>query len=120
MGCPVVHFEIGGRDSAKLSSFYAKLFDWSVEAYGPAQMINTGCKDGIQGHINSLGHEPHTYSLMYVLVDDIPAYIKKAEAAGAKMIVPATEVPGMGHFAWLKDPEGNLFGLWKAMAGAPS
>jgi len=24
-------------------------------------------------------------------------------------------VPGMGSFAWLKDPEGNLFGLWKAV-----
>ncbi|GJQ28706.1 MAG: hypothetical protein HBSAPP03_05900 [Phycisphaerae bacterium] len=119
MGCPVVHFEIGGRDSAKLSAFYAKLFDWKVDAYGPAQMINTGNPVGIQGHINALGHEPHTYSLIYVMVNDIPAYIKKAEAAGATMIVPETEVPGTGHFAWLKDPEGNLFGLWKAMGEKP-
>lgn len=116
MGCPVVHFEIGGRDSAALSGFYAKLFDWKVQAYGPAQMIDTGNKQGIMGHINALGHEPHNYCVVYVQVDDIPAYVKKAEAGGAKLIVPATEVPGMGHFAWLMDPQGNCFGLWKAMA----
>jgi predicted enzyme related to lactoylglutathione lyase len=48
-------------------------------------------------------------------VDDIAAYIKKAEAAGAKVCVPTQEVPGMGHFAWLTDPEGNTFGMWKPM-----
>jgi len=114
MGNPVVHFEIGARDGAKVASFYSKLFNWEVQEYGPARMFNTGSTHGIMGHVNALGHEPHNYCLMYVEVDNIDAYAQKATSAGATLIVPATEVPGMGHFAWLKDPEGNLFGLWKS------
>ncbi len=114
MGCPVVHFEIGARDSGKLAGFYGKLFDWQMTSYGPtASMIDTASPQGIKGHINQLGHEPHNYCVVYVQVEDIAAHIKKAQDLGAKLCVPATEVPGMGHFAWLQDPEGNSFGLWK-------
>ncbi|HYE01790.1 MAG TPA: VOC family protein [Phycisphaerales bacterium] len=112
---PVVHFEIGCRDGAACQKFYAALFDWKFEAYGPARMINTGAKEGIQGHLNSLGHEPHNYCLVYVEVDDLGAYAKKAESLGGRTLVPPTEVPGMGTFSWLADPEGNIIGLWKSL-----
>ena len=113
MGQPVVHFEIGCKDLAKTQGFYTQLFDWKAEAYGPAAMIATGSSAGIQGHINSLGHEPHNYVTVYIQVDDIPSYLDKAGRLGGKTLVPATEVPGMGHFAWLADPEGNIIGLWR-------
>jgi uncharacterized protein len=113
MGQPVVHFEIGCRNSEKAQAFYTSLFDWQVQPYGPAKMITTGSTAGIQGHINSLGHEPHNYVLVYVQVDDLKAYIDKAAKLGGKMLVPPTDVPGMGQFAWLADPEGNIVGLWK-------
>jgi predicted enzyme related to lactoylglutathione lyase len=35
---PVVHFEIGCRDSAKTQEFYKKLFDWKISDIGPAAM----------------------------------------------------------------------------------
>jgi predicted enzyme related to lactoylglutathione lyase len=113
MGQPVVHFEIGCKESGKTQAFYAKLFDWKIEPYGPAGMIATGSKDGIQGHINSLGHEPYNYVTIYVQVDDLQAYLDKAGKLGGKMLVPPTDVPGMGKFAWLADPEGTIVGLWK-------
>ncbi len=55
MGQPVVHFEIGCRDSQKTQTFYASLFDWKVEQQGPAAMIATGASTGIHGHITALG-----------------------------------------------------------------
>lgn len=115
MGQPVVHFEIGCRDSKKTQQFFASLFDWKMEQFGPAAMIATGSQTGIQGHISSLGHEPHNYVTIYAQVDDIPRYLDKAGKLGGKTLVPATEVPGMGHFAWLADPEGTIIGLWKPM-----
>mgnify|MGYP002382296560 CR=1 FL=1 len=115
MGVPVVHFEIGCRNSEKAASFYAQLFGWNIQEYGGVRMFDTGTKEGIQGHVNALGHEPHKYITVYALVDDIPAYLSKAEKLGGKTVVPMTEVPGMGHFAWFCDPDGNIFGLWKAM-----
>ena len=56
MGRPVVHFEIGCRDSAKTEQFYKKLFDWKIEAMGPAAMIAAEA-GGISGHITALGYE---------------------------------------------------------------
>src|SRR5216684_2216015 len=77
MSHPVVHFEIGCRDSARTQEFYSKLFDWQIQQAGPAAMITTG-GTGIDGHITALGHEPYNYVTVYMQVDDIPAYLEKA------------------------------------------
>lgn len=111
MGRPVIHFEIGCRDSQKTQEFYKKMFDWKVETFGPAAMIAAE-GSGIGGHITSLGHEPHHYTIFYVDVEDVAAYLKKAESLGGKTLVPPMEIP-TGTFAWMQDPEGNTVGLWK-------
>ncbi|MHC4218662.1 MAG: VOC family protein [Planctomycetota bacterium] len=116
MANPVVHFEIGCRDSEKTQNFFSDLFGWSIEQTGPAAMISAGSDDGITGHITALGHEPHNYITVYVQVDDIQAHLTKAESLGGKTVIPPTEVPGMGHFAWFSDPDGNTVGLWKSNA----
>jgi hypothetical protein len=117
MAVPVVHFEIGCRDKAKSGGFYSKLFGWKVEEQGPAAMVDTGTTTGIMGHFSAMGHEPHNYCLVYAQVDNIESYLSKAESLGGKTMIPATEVPGMGHFAWFTDPEGTVFGLWKPAMG---
>lgn len=111
MGRPVVHFEIGCRDSAKTQEFYRKLFDWKIEPMGPAAMIAAE-PAGVPGHITALGHEPHHYTIFYVDVEDVAAALKKAESLGGKTLVPPVDIP-TGTFAWLQDPEGNTVGLWK-------
>jgi len=124
MGAPVVHFEIGCKDKAKIGKFYKDLFDWQMADYGgSAMMIDTAPNGptqpgkppsmGINGHINSLGHEPHNYPTVYAAVDDPKATLDKAVKLGGKLLIPPTEVPGMGAFAWLKDPEGTVIGIWK-------
>jgi uncharacterized protein len=111
VGQPVVHFEIGCRDSQKTLDFYSSLFGWKIAQAGPAAMIETG--KGITGHITALGHEPYHYTIFYVEVDDVAAYLKKAEALGGKTLVPPVKIP-TGTFAWMQDPEGNTVGLWKS------
>jgi uncharacterized protein len=112
MGRAVVHFEIGCGDSARTQAFYRAMFDWKITPMGPAGMIAPE-KDGIGGHITALGHEPHRYTIFYVDVDDVPKYIARAESLGGKLLVPPVEIP-TGTFAWIRDPEGNTVGLWKA------
>jgi predicted enzyme related to lactoylglutathione lyase len=114
MSHPVVHFEIGCRDTAKTQEFYAKLFDWQIQPAGPAAMITTG-GTGIDGHITALGHEPHNYVTVYVQVEDIPAHLAKAVALGGKKIVGPIDIP-TGSFAWMADPEGTMIGLFKPKA----
>jgi predicted enzyme related to lactoylglutathione lyase len=112
---PVVHFDIGCRDTAQAAQFYTSLFGWSTSAQGPALMIDTGEKEGIQGHFTALGHEPFHYTMFYVQVDDIDAYLAKAAALGAKTVVPKIDLPH-GSFAWMSDPDGNTVGLWKPVS----
>ncbi len=114
MGAPIVHFEIGCQDQPRVSKFYADLFGWEIQPFGDVAMFNTGSETGIQGHINALGHEPHNYVTVYAEVEDIDAMLARVQELGGKTIVPATEVPGAGHFAWFADPEGTPFGLWKS------
>jgi len=121
---PIVHFEIGCKDMAKTQKFYADLFGWQFQNFGGANMVTNigpahdGGKpktDGIGGHINALGHPPHQYVTVYALVDDIEATLANVTRLGGSTLVPKQEVPGMGWFAWFKDPEGNALGLWKNM-----
>jgi len=99
---PVVHFEIGCRDIAKTQDFYKKLFDWKISEMGPAAMIAAEM-GGIDGHITALGHEPQRYTIFYVGVDDVAAYLEKAKSLGAKTLVPPIDIP-TGTFAWMQDP----------------
>jgi len=117
MGNPVVHFEIGCKDIPKTEAFYARLFGWKMNSAGSAATIDTGAETGIDGHITSLGHEPHHYTIFYVQVDDVQACIDEARALGGKMLVAPVKIPG-GTFAWIADPDGNTVGLWKPDAPA--
>ena len=114
MGQPVVHFEIGARNADRAKTFYQSLSGWSIELHGPANMIDTGNAEGIQGNIAIAEGAPRTYVTFYVQVDDIDTSLTRAQELGGKVIVPASEVPGMGQFAWFADPDGNAIGLWKA------
>ena len=116
MSNPVVHFEIGCPDTAKAAQFYESLFGWNSSPMGPARMIDTGSKEGIPGHFTALGHEPHRYTIFYVSVDDIDAYLAKAASLGGKTLVPKVTIP-TGAFAWISDPDGNTVGLWQASQG---
>jgi predicted enzyme related to lactoylglutathione lyase len=109
---PVVHFEIGCRDTARAQQLYRDLFDWKIEAAGPAAMIGGA---GIDGHITALGHEPFHYTMFYVEVEDVAAHIVKAEGLGCKKLVGPVTIP-TGTFAWIADLDGNTIGLWKSTA----
>ncbi len=111
-----MHFDFGGRDIEKMAAFYASVFDWDTsEPYGPsARVARTGAGKGIEGHLTSLGHEPHQYVMVYIEVPDIEESLKRVADAGGSTMIPATDVPGGGRFAWFHDPEGNTLGLWSA------
>jgi len=109
---PVVHFEIGCRDTTRTRKLYQDLFDWKIQGAGPAATI---AEAGISGHITALGHEPHNYTIFYVEVADVVAHIAKAESLGCKKIVGPVTIP-TGTFAWISDPDGNTIGLWKSAA----
>ena len=70
--------------------------------------------EGIQGNIAAPDEEPKSYVTFYVQVPQIEAALDKIAKLGGKVLVPATDVPGMGQFAWFADLDGNAIGLWKS------
>ncbi len=114
MGEPVVHWEIGAKDIGKIQEFYGKLFDWQIESVGfPGySQVNTG-QEGIRGGIMQIKEDIPPYVTFYVAVDDLQAYLDKAEALGGKTVVPPTPIPTIGAFAVFTDPEGHGIGLFQ-------
>lgn len=47
----------------------------------------------------------------YVTVDDVDALIPRVEAAGGKVCLPPMDIPGLGRFMMIQDPQGALLSL---------
>lgn len=58
---------------------------------------------------------PQHKAVNYIAVESVDEYVKKITSLGGKIIVPKTEVPGMGWWALALDPEGNQFGIFQNM-----
>ena len=50
---------------------------------------------------------------VYVEVENLEAYLKKASELGGKTLVRPVQLPGQGSFAWLAGPDGYIIGIWK-------
>lgn len=114
MGQPVIHWEITGKNGAKLQEFYARLFDWQINADNPYQygVVDTQSVRGINGGI-ATANEPNSRVTIYVQVADLQATLDQAESLGGKTLMPPTEIPGAVTMALFSDPDGNVTGLIK-------
>ena len=110
---PVVHWEIGAKDASKMKEFYAKLFDWPIDATNPEYGMVGVQGEGIGGGIMQTPEQAPPYVSFYVSVDDLAAMLAKANGLGATTIVPPTPIEGVGAFAMFADPEGHIIGLLK-------
>ena len=110
MSAPIVHFEIGSKDSAALAKFYGDVLGWTFLPAGPAQVVDTGGASPT-GMLNALGHPPDNYVLIYAEVNDIEAAIARAVEAGGSKIVGPGPLPDGRRFAWIRDTAGNVLGL---------
>ena len=51
--------------------------------------------------------------LVYFAVNDADAMSTKASDLGATVIAPPMDIPGIGRFAMLQDPQGGAFAVIK-------
>jgi len=122
----VVHFEIPVDDRSRAKEFYASVFEWDVQdtdmgggsAYTTAGTVasdermqpkEAGAING--GLMDRTSDTP--VPVITIGVDSIDDSLKKVEAGGGSTITPRTPIPNMGAFAYFKDSEGNVMGLWE-------
>jgi hypothetical protein len=113
MGNPVVHFEIIGADGKALQDFYSRLFGWKIDANNPMNYGVVDTESGGKGIGGGVGpsQDGSKSTVFYIEVDDINRKVKDVEAAGGKILMPVTDIPGMVTFAQFADLEGNVVGL---------
>jgi predicted enzyme related to lactoylglutathione lyase len=114
-----IHFEVHADDLDRAQLFYEQLLGWTFHRWGDDyRLITTGSDEpGINGGmIRRRGEaprkgEPVACWVCTVDVDHLDAYVARAEAAGGAIAVPKVAVPGVGWLAYVKDSEGNIFGM---------
>lgn len=110
MSNPVMHFEIIGKDAIALQGFYAEVFGWKLGPPAP-EMGNYSLFDnegrGIGGGIGE--GEPRV--TVYIEVDDPQAYLDRAVQAGAKLLMPVTQIMENLSIGMFADPAGNTTGI---------
>jgi uncharacterized protein len=114
MANPVVHFEIAGSDGEKTREFYGRLFGWDYQMYGSAGygMVSPAGEQSIGGGVCEAPEGSRPYVTFYVQVDDLAAFLARAESLGGKTCLPPMPIPDMGSMAMFTDPDGNLVGLF--------
>jgi predicted enzyme related to lactoylglutathione lyase len=124
-----MHFEIQASNPQELIDFYTGLFGWSFNKWeaGDYWLIHTGPDDqpGINGGLlPRRGPPPQNLAavnafVITVDVDNLDARLARvASASGAEIAVPKMAVPGIGWLAYVKDPDGNIFGMMQADTSA--
>lgn len=110
--------ELATTDAAAAKSFYSGLFGWSLKESSDG-MPYTELANGGQpiGGIMAMsgpqweGVPPHWG--IYFMVEDCDASAAKAGALGGKVCVPPTDIPHVGRFAVVQDPQGAAFSIIK-------
>lgn len=123
----VVHFEIHASDPDRLIAFYGDLFGWrftkvegmdywtietgegSVQMDAPDHGINGGL-------VKRMGEGPRpggpvTGANIVIGTDRVDELFAKGLELGAVEALPLTDVPGIGRFGYLLDPDHNVFGI---------
>ncbi len=114
--------ELGTTDTAKAGDFYANVFGWTKQQFpGPMEytVFNNDDK-GVGGMYlitPEMGPIPPNW-LTYFAVEDCDAKVAKATELGANVMKPAEDIPGVGRFAILMDPQGAAFALLKPQPAA--
>jgi uncharacterized protein len=112
---PVFQFQIVSKDPDETSRFYTQLFGWSVDANNPLnyRRIDTGIAEGIQGGIWPAPPEAQNFVQLFIAVDDVGAAVTRAEALGARVLIPPTPLPGGEEMAVFLDPQNMSFGVYR-------
>jgi predicted enzyme related to lactoylglutathione lyase len=107
--------ELTTTDAAAARKFYGELLGWQFKdmnmGNGTYTVINAGGQD--MGGISSM---PQTKGMppcwgAYITVDNVDALAERVKRLGGKVTVAPTDIPTVGRFAVIQDPQGANISL---------
>ena len=111
--------ELLTTDVEAAKKFYSELFGWNIEPVTDAlhqdMQYNLVKVDGTEiGGIMAVPPQaegmPPSWGT-YVTVDDVDAAAAKARELGGDVLVPLTDIPEVGRFCVIKDPQGAVISM---------
>jgi len=118
----VVHFEIPVDDIEAAKEFYT-IFGWELNDMPGMDYVGI-CTTPVDenrmpktpGAING-GMMKRTDQIkspvVAIQVSSVDEFIKKVTSKGGSLVMPKMEISGMGYYAYVSDPQGNILGLWE-------
>jgi predicted enzyme related to lactoylglutathione lyase len=109
-------FELQTTDVAAAKQFYTALFGWTTEEMNMPGMPYTVISAAGEQVAGMMAIPPEAKGMpplwgIYVSVDDADAAIKKAQQLGGAVVVPPTDIPTVGRFAVIRDPQGAMLSV---------
>lgn len=113
-------YDLMTTDVAGAKAFYTKVIGWKMAPFeqGEYEMWSAG-ETPIGGvmllpeEAKKMGTPPNW--LAYIETDDVDATAKKAQQLGGRIYRAPTDIPTVGRFAILGDPQGASFALFKPL-----
>lgn len=114
-------YELHTPDAAAAAAFYEPVLRWTAHDSGMPNQKYTLVSAG-EMPVGGLLEKPASSGekarwIGYIGVGDVQAYSDKVQQAGGVIHRPAEEIPGVGKFAVVADPQGAVFVLFQPLAG---
>jgi uncharacterized protein len=123
----VVHFEIPFDDGDRARRFYGEAFGWQLQSIPTMgyTLVTTGPSSDrgptepgfVNGGMMARSASPSPAPILVVDVDSIDKALARIGELGGTTILERQVVGEMGFSAYVRDPEGNVIGLWETAAG---
>lgn len=126
-----IHFEIHCDDVARAKKFYETLFGWKIEKWGEIEYwtVDTDPEKkgapGISGGLMQRKGPPPVDGQCLISpvntieVPNVDEYLQKVLEHGGSLAHPKMPIPTLGWLLYVKDTEGNIFGMMHTDPNAP-
>lgn len=121
---PFFWYELMTADVPAAAAFYADVVGWNTEAFqgGEGYVVVKAGDAGVGGLMgipaDAEGARPAWMG--YIYASDVDAATEAVARAGGTVHRPATDIPGVGRFAVVADPQGAFFMLMAPKGEAPA
>jgi predicted enzyme related to lactoylglutathione lyase len=111
----ISHIEFPADDPERAMAFYSAVAGWefsTVEGMPDYWVFRSA--EGYGGAVGKRGISTGQVVRDYIEVDSIEDALAAAERTGGTIKEPKSDIPGMGWFAVVTDPEGSEVGLFQS------
>jgi predicted enzyme related to lactoylglutathione lyase len=111
-------YDLMTKDTSAAKSFYTEVIGWKTTKWANNDYEMWSVGDHTLGGMMKLPAEAQkmgapSHWLGYIETDDVDATAKQAEKLGGRIHHPPTDIPTVGRFAALADPQGASFAIFK-------